>query len=116
MLIGIASGTYSSIFIASPVLTAWKEREPGFVRRRAADRRSRGGARAAPIADDVAMAKLADDDEAEAETAVEPEDGRKPSSRRRARAGRPARWPRPSGSSDARGNGGRPGAVERRCR
>ena len=29
MLIGIASGTYSSIFIASPVLTAWKEREPG---------------------------------------------------------------------------------------
>ncbi|HEX2392941.1 MAG TPA: protein translocase subunit SecD [Solirubrobacterales bacterium] len=34
MLIGIASGTYSSIFIASPVLTAWKEREPGFVRRR----------------------------------------------------------------------------------
>ena len=28
MLIGILSGTYSSIFIASPVLTAWKEREP----------------------------------------------------------------------------------------
>jgi len=35
MLVGIASGTYSSIFIASPVLTAWKEREPGFVSRRA---------------------------------------------------------------------------------
>ncbi|HYJ22635.1 MAG TPA: protein translocase subunit SecD, partial [Solirubrobacterales bacterium] len=34
MLVGIASGTYSSIFIASPVLAAWKEREPGFVRRR----------------------------------------------------------------------------------
>ena len=34
MLVGIISGTYSSIFIASPVLTAWKEREPGFVRRR----------------------------------------------------------------------------------
>src|SRR5262249_10212390 len=30
MLIGIASGTYSSIFIASPVLTAWKEREPQY--------------------------------------------------------------------------------------
>ena len=40
MLVGIASGTYSSIFIASPVLTAWKEREPGFARRRAADRRA----------------------------------------------------------------------------
>src|ERR1700710_2641756 len=34
MMIGIASGTYSSIFIASPVLTAWKEREPQYVRRR----------------------------------------------------------------------------------
>jgi SecD/SecF fusion protein len=34
MLIGIASGTYSSIFIASPVLTYWKEREPAYRRRR----------------------------------------------------------------------------------
>lgn len=34
ILIGIASGTYSSIFIASPVLGLWKEREPGFRRRR----------------------------------------------------------------------------------
>jgi SecD/SecF fusion protein len=30
LLIGIASGTYSSIFIATPVLQHWKEREPGF--------------------------------------------------------------------------------------
>ena len=28
MMIGILSGTYSSIFIATPVLIAWKEREP----------------------------------------------------------------------------------------
>jgi SecD/SecF fusion protein len=28
LLIGIASGTYSSVFIAGPVLTHWKEREP----------------------------------------------------------------------------------------
>ena len=34
ILVGIASGTYSSIFIASPVLALWKEREPGFRRRR----------------------------------------------------------------------------------
>jgi SecD/SecF fusion protein len=34
MMVGIASGTYSSIFIASPVLTAWKEREPAYRRRR----------------------------------------------------------------------------------
>jgi SecD/SecF fusion protein len=34
LLIGVASGAYSSIFIASPVLTHWKEREHGFVNRR----------------------------------------------------------------------------------
>jgi SecD/SecF fusion protein len=28
LMVGIASGAYSSIFIASPVLTHWKEREP----------------------------------------------------------------------------------------
>jgi SecD/SecF fusion protein len=35
LMIGIASGAYSSIFIASPVLTHWKEREPGYRVRRA---------------------------------------------------------------------------------
>ena len=30
LLIGVASGTYSSIFIATPVLVHWKEREPAF--------------------------------------------------------------------------------------
>jgi len=34
MMVGIGSGTYSSIFIASPVLTHWKEREPAYRRRR----------------------------------------------------------------------------------
>jgi SecD/SecF fusion protein len=34
LLVGVASGAYSSIFIASPVLTEWKEREPGYVQRR----------------------------------------------------------------------------------
>jgi SecD/SecF fusion protein len=34
LLVGVASGTYSSIFIASPVLTHWKEREPLYQRRR----------------------------------------------------------------------------------
>jgi SecD/SecF fusion protein len=33
LLIGIGSGAYSSIFIAAPLLTMWKEREPEFVRR-----------------------------------------------------------------------------------
>jgi SecD/SecF fusion protein len=65
MLVGIASGTYSSIFIASPVLTAWKEREPGFIRRRLRIAEVEGG-RVPAYADDIEMAKLARDDELEA--------------------------------------------------
>jgi SecD/SecF fusion protein len=34
LLIGVASGAYSSIFIASPVLTHWKEREAHYKARR----------------------------------------------------------------------------------
>jgi SecD/SecF fusion protein len=34
LLIGVASGAYSSIFIASPVLTHWKERESHYRHRR----------------------------------------------------------------------------------
>jgi SecD/SecF fusion protein len=34
MMVGIASGTYSSIFIAAPVLTEWKEREATYRARR----------------------------------------------------------------------------------
>jgi SecD/SecF fusion protein len=34
LLVGVASGAYSSIFIASPVLTHWKEREPAYRGRR----------------------------------------------------------------------------------
>src|SRR6202011_1941253 len=34
LLVGVASGAYSSIFIASPVLTHWKEREAHYRARR----------------------------------------------------------------------------------
>ncbi|HYI80145.1 MAG TPA: protein translocase subunit SecD [Thermoleophilaceae bacterium] len=34
LLVGVASGAYSSIFIAAPLVTLWKEREPVYVRRR----------------------------------------------------------------------------------
>ena len=37
LLVGVASGAYSSIFIAAPVLAQWKEREPVYVRRRRGD-------------------------------------------------------------------------------
>jgi SecD/SecF fusion protein len=65
MGVGILSGTYSSIFIASPVLTAWKEREPGFARRRSRIAEIDGTVPA--FADDVELAKLSDDSETDAE-------------------------------------------------
>jgi len=65
MGVGILSGTYSSIFIASPVLTAWKEREPGFARRRARIAELDGTVPA--FADDVTLAKLGEDSESDAE-------------------------------------------------
>jgi len=43
LLVGTISGTYSSVFIAGPVLTAWKEREPVYRRRRAAIAAENGG-------------------------------------------------------------------------
>jgi SecD/SecF fusion protein len=43
LLIGTLSGTYSSVFIASQVLTAWKEREPIYRRRHAVIAAENGG-------------------------------------------------------------------------
>jgi SecD/SecF fusion protein len=34
LIVGVVSGAYSSIFIAAPLLTIWKEREPEFARRK----------------------------------------------------------------------------------
>ncbi|MEN3341575.1 MAG: SecD/SecF fusion protein [Actinomycetota bacterium] len=34
LLVGVTSGAYSSIFIAAPLLTMWKEREPEYAKRR----------------------------------------------------------------------------------
>jgi SecD/SecF fusion protein len=65
MMVGIFSGTYSSIFIASPVLTAWKEREPSFARRREKIAELDGSIPA--FADEVALAKLGDDGETDVE-------------------------------------------------
>jgi SecD/SecF fusion protein len=47
LLVGVTSGAYSSIFIAAPLLTLWKEREPEFARRK--DNRTIEGSVAARI-------------------------------------------------------------------
>jgi SecD/SecF fusion protein len=46
LIVGIAAGAYSSIFIAAPLLTILKEREPEYVRRKG-DTLSKGGMEAA---------------------------------------------------------------------
>ena len=76
MMIGIISGTYSSIFIASPVLTAWKEREPGFIRRRERIVAIDGNVPA--FAEDGDLAMLADDGETDVEIEEEVATQRQP--------------------------------------
>jgi SecD/SecF fusion protein len=86
MLIGIASGTYSSIFIASPVLTAWKEREPGYVRRRQRIAEVEGGVVPAFV-DDVQVTALAEDGETDAEIAANEQREEGPVERKRSAGG-----------------------------
>jgi len=80
MMVGIFSGTYSSIFIASPVLNAWKEREPGFVRRR--ERIAAGDGSVPAFVDDTELARVGDDTvtdaEIEEELATQQEPTRRP--------------------------------------
>ncbi len=59
MMIGILSGTYSSIFIASPVLTAWKEREPAYRKRRERIAEQMGG-KVPPFPEENVIARLED--------------------------------------------------------
>jgi SecD/SecF fusion protein len=49
LIVGIAAGAYSSIFIAAPLLTIWKEREPEYARRRSHAIRADGDAVFAPV-------------------------------------------------------------------
>src|SRR5213592_57027 len=87
LLVGIASGTYSSIFIASPVLTEWKEREPIFRRRRQLVMEDNGG-----VVPAYAVTALGEDDE------VGGDGARRKTGRRTIaeRPGRPARSARPA--------------------
>ncbi|MGI8585169.1 MAG: protein translocase subunit SecF [Thermoleophilaceae bacterium] len=80
LLVGVASGAYSSVFIASPVLSLWKEREPIYRRRRRLALEDHGG-----VVPAFAGAELGarDDDEAE-----RPEAEPAPARRARRRAGR----------------------------
>jgi SecD/SecF fusion protein len=54
MMVGVLSGTYSSIFIATPVLIHWKEREPAYRARAAQIRETMGYVPAFPEENEVA--------------------------------------------------------------
>ena len=99
MMVGIVSGTYSSIFIASPVLTAWKEREPGYARRR--ERIAELEGRVPAFADEIELAKLGDDAEPEGEV----DGGRRRRPEPEAAAARRERWRPPSLRRRRRGAG-----------
>jgi SecD/SecF fusion protein len=117
MLIGILSGTYSSIFIASPVLTAWKEREPGFIRRRLRIAEVEGGVVPA-FADDVQTQLLGGEEGSETELAPEPELEADVTANES--AAEPAQGAVATAERTTEGNGGDPGpdtsSVERRAR
>jgi SecD/SecF fusion protein len=85
LLVGVASGTYSSIFIASPVLMLWKEREPVYRRRRRVVMEDHGG-----LVPAFATGKLGDG------AAEAPAPSRAPQRRRRPAAARAQATPPPA--------------------
>jgi SecD/SecF fusion protein len=76
LLVGIMSGAYSSIFIASPVLSEWKEREPVYRRRRKMVMEEHGG-----VVPAFATGAIADQEPDAAAPAAAP--ARRPTRRRR---------------------------------
>jgi SecD/SecF fusion protein len=97
MMVGVASGTYSSIFIASPVLTAWKEREPAYRGRRQQLQAAMGYVPAFP--EENVVAKVGEE---EPEKPAEPE----PAPAAPAPAQPPAPTPPPVGAPTADGDDG----------
>ena len=70
LLVGITSGAYSSIFIAAPLLTWWKEREPEYAKKKAQAAALPEGAAADPILHEAEQ-ELIDDQPEEAEAPVD---------------------------------------------
>jgi SecD/SecF fusion protein len=80
LLVGVASGAYSSIFIATPVLVEWKEREQVYMRRRRLVMEQHGG-----LVPAFATGSFAE------ETAVAPTPAAAPAGAREGRASRASR-------------------------
>ena len=135
LIVGTASGTYSSIFIAAPVLTHWKEREPVYaarerrirerlgLRARVRDRRAgrarstwRRPRRAAAVAAGSRRRRIpsqgvsrAEFDDMVANLGIEEAGRREPAAAGRARRPARRRPPRPRARRDAAAAARRPG-------
>ncbi len=72
LLVGTISGAYSSIFISSPVLTEWKEREPTYRRRRRAQLERFG--EVPPFAPEGAVVEVKDEKKKSARRLTAPDD------------------------------------------
>jgi preprotein translocase subunit SecF len=107
LLIGLASGAYSSIFIATPLVTEFKEREPAYqqLARRVAARRAKDGTTTATVRPAVATAAAgAGAGPADPAEASGPEPVPPATPRQSAAAPRPGARP-----TSQRRSGGRPG-------
>jgi len=89
LLVGITSGAYSSIFIAAPLLTIWKEREPEFARRKATQPQGGDGAEAALEEAEAAAAAAPTPELVPVETVERVVDNAKRERRRQRRRARP---------------------------
>ena len=70
ILVGITSGTYSSLFIASPVLALWKDRDPVYQRRRRQQIETQGFVPS--FASDLEVAKSDEEEPADGDLAGQP--------------------------------------------
>ncbi|MGD0165919.1 MAG: protein translocase subunit SecD [Gaiellaceae bacterium] len=93
LLIGITSGAYSSIFVAAPLLTIWKEREPEYARRMQAGTYQRG-ARETSVGAVAPQPALAVAEQASSYAKYGSEEAAKRERRRQRRRSRPHGRPR----------------------
>jgi SecD/SecF fusion protein len=75
LIVGVASGAYSSVFIAGPVLTHWKEREPVYRSRLARVLAEHGAVPAYAVAADGQTVDVAPSARRRRTTAASPDEG-----------------------------------------
>ena len=109
MMVGVLSGTYSSIFIATPVLIAWKEREPAYQARALRINEQMGYVPAFPEDNEVALVGGEPDPSATAAGAADEGATEGPGRRRAPAAPEPTRAPAATATAVEEDDGAEPG-------